>query len=464
MLLAACNDILEETPMSIASENFYNTGTEVETAVNAIYPPLQGGEFVSYFTHLTPLDDYAYGRGSIAVLNDYQGYGTSNIANMGRVWAALYLSIRNANLVIKYTPNGTKTTEREKAQYIAEAKFLRAFDYFYLVRLWAGVPIRTEETIDEIDLPRNSVDEVYNLILDDLKYAEDNLPDNPRLLGTPSKWTAKTVLADVYLYLEEWGNARDKANEVIQSGKYSLVEVYEPNDFEKIYGADVLTTPEEIFYFKYNDERGWPLMNFFHKYGDGYKPYGGNYYSFYSTTDNFFYKNWDDDDFRKQHNFYSWDIGYGDNTLLFKKYIDPNGAGNASNDWPIYRYAELLLIYAEAANNANNGPTNEAIECLNKVHRRAYGYYPEASSPVDFKIGDFNKDSFFELVFKEKGYETILECKRWNDMVRTGKAAEIIMEAEGIKINESMYLFPIPIAETNYNKAIDPVADQNPGY
>ena len=124
----------------------------------------------------------------------------------------------------------------------------------------------------------------------------------------------------------------------------------------------------------------------------------------------------------------------------------------------------MLLIYAEAANNANNGPTELAVECLNKVHRRAYGYNPESPSPVDFKVGDYDKDSFFELVFQEKGYETILECKRWLDLVRTGKAAKLIKTAEGIDLNESMYLWPIPISETNYNKAIDPVTDQNPGY
>ncbi len=465
VLFSACSDILEENPKSIASETFYNTANEVEAAVNAIYTPLHGSQFVSYFTILAPSSDLVYGRGSIAIIDEYSGFSTANITNMGYVWTALYLSVRNANVVIKNIPNGTKTTEDEKAQYMAEAKFLRAFDYFTLVRLWGGVPLRTEETMNELDIARSSVDEVYNLILSDLGYAEEKLPDTPRLLGTPSKWAAKTLLSDVYLSKKNWSGARDKAQEVITSGKYSLVEVNEPDDFEKIYGADVLTSSEEIFYFKYNDQSGFPLMNFMHKSGDGYQPYGGNWYSFWSTTDNFFYKNWDDNDFRKQHNYYKWDIGLGDNTLLFKKYIDPNATTNKnSNDWPIYRYAELLLIYAEAANNANNGPTAQAVECLNEVHRRAYGYNPKISSPVDFKIEDHNKDSFFELVLREKGCETVLEAKRWFDLVRTGKAAEKIKEAEGKDVAESMYLWPIPIVETNFNKAIDPVADQNPGY
>ena len=271
-------------------------------------------------------------------------------------------------------------------------------------------------------------------------------------------------MADVYLTLKVWENARDKAAEVIQSGKYSLVKVNTPDDFEKIYGANVLTTTEEIFYFKYTENYGWPLISFFHKIGDGYNPYGSNYYSLWSTTSNLFYKNWDDNDLRKQHIYYKWDIGLGNNTLLFKKYINTKSMTGAPNDWPIYRYSELLLIYAESANNSSNGPTNQALECLNKVHRRAYGYDPEAPSPVDFKITDFNKEQFFELVLKEKGCETVLECKRWFDLVRTGKAASVIKEAEGKTIKGSMYLWPIPITETNYNKSIDPIRDQNPGY
>jgi len=464
LFFGSCDDILEEKPKSIASETFYNTAEEIASAVNGIYEPIHGSGFVSYFTLLEALPDNVYGKGSLATINEYQGFSTANITNMGSVWTAVYKSIRNANVVIKNAPNATKASEKEIAQFVGEAKFLRAFNYFVLVRLWAGVPLRTEETMTEIDIPRSSVDEIYQLILSDLKYAEEHLPDSPRLIGTPSVWTVKTLLADVYLNLKDWQNARDKAKEVIDSGKYSLVEVKIPDDFEFIYGAEVLTTTEEIFYFKYTRQKGWDLMNFFHISGDGYKPYGNNWYSFYSTTENFFYTNWDDKDLRKQHNFYSWDIGLGDNSLLFKKYIDPNGNTAAPNDWPIYRYAELLLIYAEAANHVSGGPTAEAVEYLNQVHRRAYGYNPLSSSPVDFKAEDYNKDSFFELIIRERGYELILECKRWLDLVRINKAEEVIKEAEGIDLDKSMYLWPIPVVETNYNKAIDPVADQNPGY
>jgi hypothetical protein len=464
IFFASCNDILDEKPKAIASETFYNTSAEITSAEDGMYVPLHT-QFTSYFTLLEALPDNVYGKGSLASISEYKGFSTANITNMGGVWTALYLSIRNANIVIQKIPAASRVSEEEKAKFLAEAKFLRAFDYFALVRLWAGVPIRTEETMDEINLPRSTVQEVYDLILSDLKYAEEYLPDSPRLLGTPSKWAAKTLLADVYLNLKDWGNARDKAKEVIGSKKYSLVKVKTPDDFEnKIYGASVLTSSEEIFYFKYNTQEGWSLMSFFHKDGDGYNPYGNNWFSFYTYTDNYFYKNWDDKDLRKQHNLYKWNIGLGDNTLLFKKYINPTGPSNAANDWPMYRYPEVLLIYAEAASRANNGPTSEAMEYLNQVHRRGYGYDPDVSSPIDYKMENYNADSFLDLVLQERGYEMILECKRWLDLVRTDKVTECIKLSKGKDLNKSMLLWPIPVVETNYNKAIDPVKDQNPGY
>ena len=122
------------------------------------------------------------------------------------------------------------------------------------------------------------------------------------------------------------------------------------------------------------------------------------------------------------------------------------------------------MIYAEAANWANGGPTAEAMECVNKVHRRGYGYNSEIESPVDFKLSDYNVNSFSELVLQERGYEMILECKRWLDLLRTEKAVETIKMSEGIDLDTSMLLWAIPVIETNYNKAIDPVKDQNPGY
>lgn len=469
LCLSACEDLLKEETKSLAVEIFYNTSAEVEAAVNAIYTPLRSNNTSGMGVYIAVLEahiDYAYGRGSYTVLNNFQGLDNVNVSRTAGAWEGFYLSIRNANLVIKNAPNGKAISQADITRFVAEAKFLRAFNYFHLVRNWGAVPIRTELNMTEIDARRNTREEVYALILADLKEAEANLPDNVTQSGRPSKLTAKTVLADVYLELGQFAEARDKADEVIKARKYALVPVSSTEDFQKIFGPAVITTPEEIFYLKYSHQTGqgnlWPWLT----NHPGTKLHGGGgVYGHHSDTANPVYARWDDKDLRKGQ-WYLWNIGIGPTSLLNKKFIDPDAIGGpgAANDAPFYRYADLLLIYAEAASQAGSGPTTEAIDALNQVHRRAYGLDPNAVSPIDFKLADYTKASFLDLVIKERGYEFQYEGKRWLELKRTGKAQQIIQATKGKTIAEKAFLWPIAVSELGYNKAIDPVKDQNPGY
>lgn len=468
LIFTSCSKELEEHPKSLAVETFYNTAAEVEAAVNAIYVPyIQTGEGLAlYLAQVESYVDYEYGRGSYAVLNDFAGLDPTNITRTQSMWGMLYLSIRNANLVIANAPNGSSISQADIDRFVGEAKFLRAFDYFFLVRNWGGVPMRTEANMKDRDLKRSTADEIYALIQADLLDAENKLPDNPAQGGRPSKWAAKTLLADVYLQLGKYNESRDKASEVIQSNKYSLVPVTTVDDWQKIFGPDVVRTTEEIFYLKCARQAGFG--NYFPMFtnhpGTGFHG-GGGFYAQYTESTNAVYAGQNAADLRKGL-WYSWNIGLGANSLLNKKFIDPTASGNlgAGNDQPWYRYADLLLIYAEAAGKAANGPTAEAMEALNKVHRRAYGKLPTSPSDVDFNVADYNASTFVDLIIKERGYEFQLEGKRWLELKRTGKAAEIILAVKGKTIAEKFYLWPIPVSEMNYNKALDPVADQNPGY
>jgi starch-binding outer membrane protein, SusD/RagB family len=461
MVLWSCSDALEEHPNAIASETFYNTPAEVEAALNSIYYPVGVSQLTNEINMLEACADYGYAKGSLAYIKDYIGYSPANMSNMSFLWEAYYLMIRNANLVIENVPTGGETTEEQKAHYMAEAKFLRAFAYFHLVRLWSGVPLRTEANMSQIDLPRSSVDDVYVLITDDLNWAAENLPEVPRILGTPSKLVAKTVLADVYLTLGDWAKAKNMAGDVITSGEFSLVPVQTVDDFANIFGAELLTSTEEIFYFKYNRQYGLGFLNFLHHPASGYKPYGANFFAFYTREGHPFFSTWSDNDLRKQNDFYLWDFALGSDTYLYKKFIDAEGTIAAPNDWPFYRYAEVLLIYAEADNRLNNGPTPAAVEYLNMVRRRGYGYDPAAPSPVDVALAGHNEQTFFEDIFKERGYEMFNEGKRWFDLLRTGKASEMVQASFDIDMNEEMLLWPVPVGELSYNKLFGP---NNPGY
>ena len=190
----------------------------------------------------------------------------------------------------------------------------------------------------------------------------------------------------------------------------------------------------------------------------------GGAYAHYSDATNKFQMNWDDSDLRTG----LWDqidIGLGSTTLVSMKYIDQSAVDNrgAGNDRPVYRYAEILLIYAEASCKDGGGPTADGMEALNKVHRRAYGQVVDSPSSFDFNIEDYDLDSFVDLVLQERAYEFIFEGKRWYDLKRTGKAAEIILDVKGITIADKHYLWPIPVSELDFNNAMGQ-EDQNPGY
>lgn len=466
VFFTSCEGLLDEEPKSVTEENFYNTAEEVRTAVNAIYSPLRTENQTTYIATLECHTDYAYGRGSFAQYNDFQGMNSNNINRVAGFWNGFYLSIRNANIVIKNAPNGEDISQEDINLNVAEAKFLRALSYFHLVRNWGEIPLRTEANMEDLELPKSSVDDVYGLIVADLIEAESHLPDAQELLGKPTKSAARTMLADVYLELDRYAEAREKAEEVITSGNHSLVPVANRDDFQKVFGPDVITTPEEVFSLKFVRQPGQGnyLPWVFNHPSTGLYSFGGSY-AIYSDASNTFYKSWDEMDLRKV----LWDMadfGLGDSTIVSRKFIDSQAIGNndAGNDLPLYRYAEVLLIFAEAAAREAGGPTEEAMEALNQVHRRAYGQDPSSPSPVDFVLGEYDEASFIDLVLQERAYEFQFEGKRWLDLKRTGKAQEIILQNKGVTIAESHYLWPIPASELERNPALDPATDQNPGY
>ncbi len=465
-LLASCDGLLDENPKAVTEENFYNTAEEVATAVNAIYSPLRSENQTTYFATLECHTDYAYGRGSFAQYNDFQGMNSNNINRVAGFWNAFYLSIRNANIVIANAPHGESISQEDIDRYVSEAKFLRALSYFHLVRNWGAIPLRTENNMEDLALPKSAEEEVYVLILADLVDAETLLPEEQELLGRPTKFAAKAVLADVYLQLERYAEAREKAQEVMDAGKHALVPVSDRDGFQNLFGPEVITTAEEIFSLKFVRQPGQGnyLPWVFNHPSTGLYSFGGSY-AVYSDASNTFYKSWDDQDLRKG----LWDMvdfGLGDSTLVSRKFIDNQAIGNndAGNDLPLYRYAEVLLIFAEAAAREAGVPTEEAMEALNQVHRRAYGQDPLSPSTYDYVLEDYDLTGFVDMVLQEKAYEFQFEGKRWLDLKRTEKADEMIMKYKGVSISESHYLWPIPISELEYNPALDPSTDQNPGY
>ena len=189
---------------------------------------------------------------------------------------------------------------------------------------------------------------------------------------------------------------------------------------------------------------------------------------------NNFISSWDKNDYR-----YQWSLWIQKDNgalnavtktgMICLKYRDYEDATSCANDWPVYRYADVLLYCAEAICRRDGKPNAEAMEYVNMVRRRAYGMNPKKAQPVDRQLSNYSdKDSFMEMLLQERGYETCFEAKRYCDLKRCGLLAEYAVKAGKIssasEVKDAAWWWPIPTDEFNYNTAMDPAKDQNPGY
>jgi len=476
LVLLSCDSALEEKPVDrLAEETYYRNESDALSAIYSIYEPLRtyNNYGTVYLLEQEANADYAHGRGTYSSISEYAGLDATNISRVENVWIACYQAILRANIVLENIPAATMD-EAKKGQLLAEAHFLRALTYYNLVRNWGGVPLRTATT-DPSDMSRASVDEVYQLILDDLAIAEAGLPDKAEQFGRPSTWAAKTLQADVYLTREEWALAATKAKEVIDANKFSLVPVTTVADFENLFGPEVNGSSEEIFYLKYSRsaDQGFQYLTYIHAETSIYSATG--FRTVYGLKTSPLIATWSDADLRKELNLYSQYVKRNSTEVVvlpvnepyqFRKFKDLSGVSPSTNgnDLPVLRYADVLLIYAEASAQANNGPTAEAYEAVNQVRRRAYGL-PINTPDADVDLSGLDAASFRDAVLTERAYEFMIEGKRWLDLKRLGfdRLKALVLAGTGKTVKETHLLWPIPKAEIDNNALINP-ADQNLGY
>lgn len=483
MILQSCDKtFLDEKPRTFLSEGaIFDTKEGAIAATTSIYQPWRSGNLYGRWIIgiLEMSSDYLFGRGGQAPLGSYS-YDATVRGFIGGIWVGNYQVINRANILIQQIEqkdiSGVDANLRNRL--IGEAKFNRALAYFHLVRLFGDVPLRTKPETVNLAIARTSEAEVYSQIINDLEFAEANLPGSypANELGRATRWAASSLLADVYLTIGNYGDAAAKAKEVMDSGHFSLLEVQVPEDFQKIFGPDVVTHPEEIFSIK--NARipglgtGGGFMASQHRGGSGYH-LGANWHAWYGNF-NSWLGDWvneldsPDPDLRALDWLYNGphDERFLDDfiVMLFKKYRDTE-SDPAGNDIPILRYTEVVLIYAEAVSQANGGPTTEAYEAVNMVRRRAFGRDMNQPDPdVDLPAG-LSAQEFQDEVLLERAKEFVMEGKRWYDLLRTGTALEVIRASGPIKANiqERHLKWPIPSEEIDNNEAMSQ-ADQNPGW
>lgn len=492
---SSCQKWLEETDYTyaIATSTFYNTPGEASAAVLSVLDNMRSAFNSNWYASLEINTEYIYPKGVYQASGDYEGItNTTHLQRCGSNYQYLFRAIMRCNTPLSRLPEAKDMTKDEIDAYMGELYFLRAYNYWMLVRTFGGVPLRTEENMYTWDLAKSTPAQVYDLIVADLQKAVKTCPDVERYKGTPCKNAAKAVLAGVYMDLKKYSEAKSLAAEVISSGQYQLIPVKTSLEFnEKVFGEAVHNTPEEVFYIKTNmtDSKTWDYLSYTSKTGwlyDGVHTIcQTGYYTHYTDLDNPVIKNWSTDDLRRDLNIIFMPFGvdaYGANTCLLIKYRAPNSSGSkAEVDIPMLRYTDVLFTYAEAC--ARTGETAKGIEVLNQIKRRAYGADINTPNPaLDYKAGDyadFNSFLYGPLLTEER-YENFNEAKHWFFEERLGIWEELVQKnyrvacpwprkdmssiGQPITVALKCHLWKIPAEEFNYNKAMDEAKDQNPGY
>ena len=389
ILSTGCTDKLtEDGKYIVGPDSYFQNDAEFQAAVVGVYNAIYSGPYsFNAIWLLTGGGEDTHARQSAPELIQWSIFQPVPSASYnGTMWNACYLAINSANLVIDKAENSTAISDANKTSYLAQVRFLRAVAYLNLVRFWGEVPIATvENTVGEnsFDIVQSPVADIYNIIVSDFQYAEANLPATQANKGRATSSAAKAMLARTYLTMAGWpikdntkyAAARDKAKEVMDLGIYEL----EPDFADLWLYANRLTNKEYIFAF-YGTESG-SVSTLTHM---GQRPNEESGWTDVCSEDQFFYAF--PDGYRKEKSFWAvfgdakntkWEESQEGQPYIAKfreagpaatmNQGSPNSTGGGSGWFPLIRYADVLLMYAEAANMAEGGPSALAIECINSA-------------------------------------------------------------------------------------------------
>ncbi len=447
LLFSSCADLEQTSLSSIDRDNFYKSKVDIETAINGIYQEFTVDDFYGMYNnqsiYINDLQtDYvkAGAQTNSAHIRELSNFAIqpTNLF-VGYAWEEHYTAINRANVVIDKVSDASWLDEQTRNNYVNEARFLRALMYFNLVRYFGGVPIVLHDGEGE-GAPRNTIDEVFEQIVSDFTAAE-NLPAGYSNRDSKASGLAATaLLSKVYLEWAQTSTEKGKANQrdyyqkainyaqkVIDSGKYRLLDKFIDN-----WSVDKENGPEHIFTAEHDRTVNGNVT--------GHCTFATNWSNsepvLLATSDRY-YEETDPKDQRRDG---SWAKKlYNPNTGTdfvfdiprFRKYIDslnyanPASSGNAAGrsvNTTIIRYAEILLIKAEAENELN-GPTAAAYDAINQIRRRAYWspydhvqYTPSDGSPLE--LSGLTQEEFREKLREERRLEFVLEGQRWFDLKR----------------------------------------------
>lgn len=468
ILLSGCKKLDEKPKGFVAPQNFFKTISQCETVFAGCM-----GRIWEYWEE----SGYSYGW-RFFIYDDQIDGGDLNIPynHASGLWKSHYANILNLNTLLRSIKAGSVqgSSQAEIDAVIAEAKFHRAWNYFMLVRMFGDLPLYTDEEDDPAINPkaRNKTEEVYGLIEADFQEAANLLPHSwdAEHRGRPTSGAAKGLLAKAYLTMataplnktEYYQKAANMAKAAMTDpGGYELV--YDINDVFKLgnkYSKEMMWSFNSNSNYLVSEVQIWapylvPNADFSDGWGD-------------ISADRRMDTLWPEQPRKEAYlltsvNGSTYDT-WGTGNPTCRKWLMPNiplsDYENYTNsiNLPIIRFADVLLIFAEAENMANGGPTQEACDAINMVVDRANGYTTNAGHP-HFTTA-MSKQQFDDGVIMERNWELCFEYDRWFDICRKRILDKVSPEYILQNFSNDDYLFPIPEVDLRLN----PLLTQNPGY
>ena len=450
LLMTSCGDSFFdlEPASSVTIDKVYKTASDYNVAVIGCYAKLQSQ--VNFYTECCEYrsDNLSLGAPTAGTQDRYDiDHFTEKPSNgiLSSYWANFNNNVYRCNLLLDQI-DGANFAENLKKQYKGEAMFIRALNYFNMYRIWGGVPATKHvvSAAEALKVARYSDEQMFDLIAGDLKEIVDNnyLPEtySSADMGRATSGAAKALLGKVYLTFHKWTEAKDILSQLI--GKYQLV-----SPIAQVFNVDNKNNNEIIFAVHFNKEIE----------GEGHS----YWYNLTNASDDTnqtssLLNTFPTGDDRKDLITY---VQVEKNVRLMNKFYDTKSPTfkTVGNDQILLRYADVLLMYAEALNeiqyDASEGSL--ALKYLNAVRQRA------GISNLTVKQLP-TQEKFRKGILVERQREFPYEGQRWFDLVRMGFAKSVMAE-NGVEIKDYQLLFPIPQQE------IEKVGDksilwQNPGY
>lgn len=460
-LLSGCRDSFIDLvpPSSPSVPQLYQTDADFRGALTGVYDGFQG-PYLNYWNFGELRSDNTDHRWTAFEqqqrIDQFRTENNDGILNT--TWSQYYVIITRANLLLERIAGANATAVPNKVRYEAEAKFLRALAYFDLVRIWGAVPLLTQPlSIQQAyQSQRTPVEQVYAAIVKDLQEAEPALPARftGADAGRATQGAARSLLGKVYVYQKDWTRAEAKLKEVVDAGTYQLLA-----NFNDVFSAANERHAEYIFDIEYEEGVG-EGSDFPTRFIPNHAPlratYGlaGTSGETNSPTDELIALFTPTDRRRAitiQTTYMDGTAERRANHPYTLKFMAPmRAAGDSRVNWKVIRFADVVLLYAEALNEA--GKPAQALVELNKIRRRAG--VAEYSALAQAQTRD--------AIELERRLELAVEGHRWFDLVRTGKALTT-MTAKNYRMQAHHVLFNVPQQQIDVvgNKS---VFDQNPGY